>query len=209
MNKLSILFAVIIVGFILIYNSLDSGSSKTKIKEEPKQIKIIKKEKKEIEILYLENEKKEPEPQKKAKETIVKQNVKDNNEYEDLEQLQVAEIVKYIENNNLIDITPLKTNQKDELPQRFSIYADISAKEAKEQYDKSFPPPAPGIVSGKTSNGSFYTIVVDPYVNSKAETILVTSNDENGEITGADSVKTILREDEEPESIAPPSIGQQ
>ena len=117
------------------------------------------------------------------------------------ESLEDENISNYIKKHNLVDVTPLKTNDENEIPPRFSIYADISKEDAKEQYDKNLPPPAPVIVSGTMNNGTVYTKVIDGYTMSASKNIIVTENDSNGDPTNSNTIK-------DQDFSAPPSPGQ-
>ena len=173
---------------------------------ESKDIKIHKTKK--IKILYIEEDTQEI--KKIAIVPTKKDTLKEYNQESkvEIEELNSEEIIQYIQDNNLVDVTPLKTNQEYDTPSRFSVYADITIEEAKEMYDNTLPPPAPAII-----NNIDYPIIMDGYLNAMAKTKIVTQNDTNGEPVSAQDLES--KEDEQSNTdtsdsftIAPPSIGQ-
>ena len=224
-NKNIIFGGIIVAVGIAFYtiNSSEEVEKKIVIEKEIVHKEIEPEKKKSIEILYLDEEKKVTLSNEKGK---TKSNEKHNENYnknlntnKNIEELDSEEIVKYIEKHNLVDVTPHKTNQTHEIPPRFSVYADISEEDAKEQYDNSLPPPAPSIATGTVANGSTYTKIVSGYVKAAAKTLIVTENDTNGEPISVSDLKiddTVSQnetkdENEENNKVVftgPPSIGQ-
>jgi len=211
MIKTIIALALAGTGIFLYLNTEDEKVEITQEKTKPLVQPSKVKESKKIEILYLEDEK-----TSEVKRTPkVKQTKEEEKDYEE----ESHKTLNYIKKNHLVNTNPKQTTQ-EELPiPEYSVYADITKEEAKAQYDKSLPPPAPAIVNGKTSDGSVYTVVIDGYINSVAKTKVVTKNSPDGEPIAMDSISSpkdmkeedvdevSQDEDEKVEIIAPPSIG--
>lgn len=184
--KLGIFLAITIVGFFVVYSSMDEDkkiddSTKTTIEEQKKETTV----KKNIEILYLEDDnKKDEETIKQSKNTTAYTKTIDTT-YEDPSSLKGDEAVEYLEKHNLKEVTMSKDQEKQV---RYKVYADITPKEAKKNKDKMTPPLAPALVSGVMNSGQTYTVVVDGDVHAQSKRIIV-ADTENDTIHEMSSVK--------------------
>jgi hypothetical protein len=221
MFNIFILIIFMLSGFLYIYNNQHKDIRYNNDKDKTKE--VIKLNNTKIKIIYLDDTKNNS------------KNTKENTNYKEKEEISIKnistftekEVVKFIQNNNLIDVTPKSTSSNDEnIPKRFSVYSNINIDEAKAKYGNTLPPPAPAIISGIIeSDGSSYTVVIDGYINAVADTKIITSNDPDGEPLAAMDISNTVNEDDtqteettqenssnenQSESImlAPPSIGQ-
>ncbi len=214
MINIIILFALLIGGIFL----FTSDSQEENISTKSSQIKekIIVEPIKKINILYLDDADTNTERIiRKAKNKTAE--AKKTN-YDHIDSMDSKEMIQYIEENNLVDITPRNTNNKeDNIPPRFSVYSDISEEDVKTTRDQNLPPMAPVISSGVFRSGQTYTVIIPALIKQNANKILVTDNAPDGTPQEAIKIPTQNDIDNQEESsqetqdaftIAPPSIGQ-
>ncbi len=120
------------------------------------------------------------------------------------------DIPNYLAEKSLVNITSTKSElaNPDYTSPRFSVYTNISKKEASEKRDNTFPPSAPKIINGSFHSGLPFTVIIDADINKEADDIVVSNNHPDGSIQEIINIKEKEAEDAEHRVImAPPSIG--
>ena len=194
MNKWIVLGIVLVVGvsgYILLQNDEESVPTVQKIEPIKKQKQA---EKKDIEILYLSDQRSETSGQQsktdKQKIETETQHSTLNTQHSNLNpQLSISnspiftqkqeEAEKIITENALQKVTP--PNQQDNSkPQKFSIYAKNSYDQIDEEKYKSMPPMVPTIITVTTPKGEKYSVVADTKIVQNNDKIYISKNDNNG-----------------------------
>jgi hypothetical protein len=217
--NLNIIFGAIILSGGLYFFISDNTVSDTIKNDQQLSKKDTIESKKQIKILYIdENSNDLPQV---AKTTEQKKYIQNKKEIVYQDNFEPEEIVDYIKQKGLIKHIS-KNRKKDDydMPPPFSIYSDISEKDAKIKYDKQqLPPPAPAIVNSTTSDGTVYTVVIPPYINAMSKEIIVSSNDTEGDPETLSVIRTPTQNSESETNdndneqtkivfTSPPSIGQ-
>lgn len=151
---------------------------------------------------------------KNTQSTVAAQELSQKEKVKTVEKITShAEAVKYIENHSLKNISnPTNIKTTGDAP-RFSVFSNITLKDAQNSKNQFTPPPAPAIVSGVFPSGEPFTVVIDGDVKAVAKEIVVSNNQADGVITEMAQVSTTVDEKSQDENqynaiIAPPSIGQ-
>ncbi len=213
MINIIILFVLIVAGVFLFNNNEESiPKNKPEVVED---IVTVKNDNKKIKVLYLDDTNSNmPKDTKVVRDKVLQKKAIEHNE---INSMSSEETTKYIEENNLIDVTAHNTNEKHSVPPRFSVYSDISQEDAKTTRDQNLPPMAPVIASGVFRSGQTYTVIIPAAIKESANQIIVTDNAPDGTPQEAIEIPTQNNIDNQEESsqetqeaftISPPSIGQ-
>jgi hypothetical protein len=181
MNKtalIAIIFAIAIFAFF--YTGIDNTPAKesSSISQTDKEQTDTKPQKKNVEIIYLDEKPKQLEPTIDAVEKKVQKNIEKKVKETHIKQ----EVHQYIVEKQL---QPIRMNTKKDngsSKNKLTVYSDISLEEAKSLQNTIVPPSAPTIVSGKFQSGESYSVVVPNEVNEQANELIVTKTDEEGNI---------------------------
>lgn len=198
MNKL-VLVGIGVFALIIAYLYIDTSTKTIETSIENKSIKTEqfspKVEKKKVDIIYLDKERKEDaskveKHQSEAEELQVDSSIKD-----ELASQNLKVITKKLDENGY---TP-----------RFSVYADTTVKEIEEKNNNSMPPLAPTIVNGIFPSGQTYSVVVPTEVINSAQNIVITQNNPDGTITESTPLEIPSTDEQTTTSTidAPPSPG--
>jgi len=210
---------IAVVAAIVLSSSNSEEASKQNIKTE----KVIQNDKN-IEILYLEDDKKKVSSTTKKniaethRSNTLQKTTSNGKTFDSVSKMDFSKdgsIENYIRDRNLVDLNP-KASQKAEsnTAPEYSVYASISTEQAKEQRDNSIPPPAPVFFTVTSSSGQQYSGVVDADILSQGE-VFITKNAPDG--TKEDIVSVTEQQElkssnetsqEETKMIAPPQVGQ-
>jgi len=227
-NKILLGCTCLVVGLYLsLDNQQDNLQTETfEVKNtiEEKEKPIVKKE---IEIVYLEDETKNTQEKKNdvySKKVFLKEDLDNKQEYDNsnidsdndytTEELQdlgnIKEPTKYIENRGLVNINlsaASKRIENSEIP-RYGIYADIDMDTARANRDEFVPPSLPVVINSTFSSGEPYSVVIDHDVYSQAQEIIVSDNNPDGTINQIVRIPTKNSQNGiDSQIIAPPSIG--
>lgn len=152
-------------------------STKKEMVEPKKLVQEDVEKKKNIEILYLDEEKSEKKELVKEDKQKTQNNEKKQETYTKQDNIQIE---NYIVENQLKQIN--KKEDSDQV-QKFGIYSDVSQEEADAMSNNAMlPPMAPTIISGTFDSGETYSVVVPTNIKTKANEIVITNNDEEGNI---------------------------
>ena len=190
-----------------------------------KEKKVQEKTSKDIEIMYLESDKKEDiktkESSTKDISTLSKnQNLisQKNKQYQKVSQMNFTQdesIEKYIEQRNLVDLNSKADTSENTIIPKFSVYATIDKKQATQNRDNSIPPPPPVFFTVTSNSGEQYSGVVDAEVLSQGE-VFITKNAPDGTkediVSVTEQQEATINEEipiqDEVIIVAPPGIGQ-
>ena len=188
-----------------------------------KEKKVQEKTSKDIEIMYLESDKKEDIKTKEVSTydvaTSSKNKVSQNSkQYQKVSQMNFTEdesIEKFIEQRNLVDLNSKADVSEGAIVPKFSVYATIDKKQATQNRDNSIPPPPPVFFTVTSNSGEQYSGVVDAEVLSQGE-VFITKNAPDGtkeDIVSVTEQQEATKNEEVPLQdeviiVAPPSIGQ-
>lgn len=208
-KKVAVLF--IVAGVIVSYTLLREDNSKKMDAPKKEAQKSEVKKDKDISILYIDkgnensNKNTQTAPQAQEQKVIVREEVDElATFYDDSERVK-----QYIKEKHLVNLAENSSIEQEQTKSRYSVYADISQKDASQNRDKTLPPMAPTIINGVFPSGSSYTVVVDSSVKQQARKIIVTDNNPDGTIQEAVQIpQTTSSDTQEITLTAPPSIGQ-
>jgi len=122
---------------------------------------------------------------------------------------------EYLVEHSLKNVSP--TDKEMKTTPRFSVYADITIKEAREKRNQLLPPSAPTMIQGSFPSGEQYNAIIDTDLKNNAKQIVVSNNQADGTITElakvpvSDKQQSSNTQENVNDSsvvIAPPSIGQ-
>ena len=202
-NKRTLFLASIALVLAFLFILKNHNSHHDKVDEEA-TVKV-KKNSKDIEILYVKDDANSKDNSKISSEKEASKQRENREVMPDDEE----EIAQYIEQHSLKNITTTKEQLADEnyeIP-RFSVYANIDKSEALKLKDKTLPPSTPIIVKGAFNSGVPYAVAIDANIYSKAKDIVISNNEPDGTIEEIVNIKNTKVEDDEREVISPPTIG--
>ena len=210
-----------VLASILYFSSNSSQNPSSNVDEKVVQEKTTK----DIEILYLKSDETNGVEEEIISQSTVSSPSRDQNlnsqakkQYQEISQMDFSKdgsIEKYIAQRNLVDLnTKVDTSEGAIIP-KFSVYATMDKKQAKENRDDSLPPPAPVFFTVTSNSGEQYSGVVDAEVLNQGE-VFITKNAPDGtkeDIVSVTEQQEATKNEEVPLQdeviiVAPPSIGQ-
>jgi len=212
-SKSTIIASLIFVtGITVIYYStrdtpVSNKSDNTALKDK----QIIKKADKIVEHTQIAQKKIVVKPIIKEKNTQTKKSMSVAIKIDNITSNKEAK--EYLSQHSLKNISTSQ-DSTGETP-RYSVYSDISMKEAKKRRNKFVPPSAPTVVQGSFPSGEPYSVIIDSDLKSQAKDIVISNNQADGTITELAKVPVSNKQVSDTQEnngdsslIAPPSIGQ-
>lgn len=212
-NIIIVLIGTIAI-FALVYTNLDDSTNEQNVQQTTAEntTEVTEKQKKNVEILYLDDSNKQKENIKEIMKTQVNETVSKETSID-------TKVQNYIVTKQLQAITLNKNAEKAE-SSKHTIYSNISLEEAEAATKSDMQPPmAPTIVSGKFDSGETYSVIIPTSVKSQANEIIITNNNADGTPKESITLKQDdpessfqpLKQEELEQTITietPPSIGQ-
>ena len=238
MNRWIVFVAVLALvgsGYLLMQSGDKAEIKSTAIKPQKVQKKVAKKD---IQILYLDDEKKSKNEEKYSQivtdtdnnynKEISKNSISNTKEQEVSQEPTFVESEKEVEKiiveKGLQKITPPSTSSTS-TKSKYSIYAKNSYDQIDEEKYRNLPPMMPTIITVTTPKGEKYSVVADSKIVQNNDKIYISKNDSNGkpktllevpvkkdviqdDITDEQTSEQNSQSGETIKLIAPPAIGQ-